>query len=296
MKKDLTEKEGNRQLVYVTQEKSGTLICPHCETSYGVDAEEMKTRGRDLKVRCKCGHIFAVFFEFRDTLRRGLSVSGDYRRLEEGHVRGRGRPISGSDGVGKMIVKNISRNGIGFVVPTGHKLEVGDKVQMVFKLDDVESTQMERTAIVQRVAEGNYIGCAFTDIGHIETDTGFFIPKGDFCMNVVSKKTRDELLDWINKTSRQKNGGHFFRILTEDAATWLNENWGDLAQYSSHPNFSTDDGGVRWPGSGAGRELKPLKSGSLMYLQGEDIITIIGRLVQYGKFELGKDFKLRVER
>jgi predicted Zn finger-like uncharacterized protein len=296
MKEDLTEKERNCQLVYVRQEDSGTVTCPHCETSYRVNAGEMKTRGRDLKVRCKCSHIFEVFFEYRKNPRRELSVRGHYRRIEEGHVRDSCRTIPESEGLNNMLVKDISRNGIGFVVPTGHNLDVGDRVEVMFTLDDAQSTRMERSAIVQRVAEGNYLGCEFTDVGYIETDTGFFVTKGDFCMSVVSKKTRDELLDWITKTSRQKACGHFFKIITEDAATWLNKNWCDLSQYSEDPNFSTDDGGVRWPGSVPGRELKPLESGSIMYLQGEDIITIIGSLVQYGKFKPGKDFKLRLMR
>ena len=174
MKKDLTEKESNRQLVHVRQENSGTLICPHCETSYRVDAGQVKTRG-ELKVKCKCGHVFPVFCELRENPRRELSVKGYYRRIEEVHVRGSLRRAAGSDGFSNMIVINISRNGIGFVAATGHKLEVGDKVEVMFTLDDVQSTRMERTAIVRRVAEGNYIGCEFTDIGHIDKDTGFLV-------------------------------------------------------------------------------------------------------------------------
>ena len=74
-----------------------------------------------------------------------------------------------------MQVKNISRTGIGFVVPTEHNLKVGDRIEVMFKLDDTESTRMERTAIVRRVVEENYLGCEFTDIGHIDKDTGFYV-------------------------------------------------------------------------------------------------------------------------
>jgi hypothetical protein len=28
---------------------------------------------------------------------------------------------------------------------------------------------------VRRVAEGNYLGCEFTDFGHVDRDTGFYV-------------------------------------------------------------------------------------------------------------------------
>jgi hypothetical protein len=74
-----------------------------------------------------------------------------------------------------MLVKNISRTGIGFVVPSGHELEVGDSVELMFRLDDEERSHVERTAVVRRVVEGDYVGCEFTDIGHVDKATGFYV-------------------------------------------------------------------------------------------------------------------------
>ena len=55
------------------------------------------------------------------------------------------------------------------------KLEVGDKVELMFRLDDEERSHVERTAVVRRVVEGNYVGCEFMDIGHLDTATGFYL-------------------------------------------------------------------------------------------------------------------------
>lgn len=74
-----------------------------------------------------------------------------------------------------MQVKDISRTGIGFVIPTGHSFRPGDKLELVFALDDEEHSRIERTAFVRRLAEGNYLGCEFTDIGHLDTATGFYV-------------------------------------------------------------------------------------------------------------------------
>ena len=74
-----------------------------------------------------------------------------------------------------MLLRNISRSGIGFVVPTGHELNIGDKVEVMFTLDDEDQSRIERSAVVRRIAEGNYLGCEFTDFGHVDKDTGFYL-------------------------------------------------------------------------------------------------------------------------
>jgi hypothetical protein len=140
-----------------------------------VNARKVKTRGRTSKLRCKCGYSFSVFFEFRENARRELYVDGYYRPIREVYVRGAARTAPTSEDFVGVLVQNISRTGIGFVVPTGHDLRVDDRIEIMFTLDDAEASQIERTAIVRRLAEGNYLGCEFTDFGHVDKDTGFFV-------------------------------------------------------------------------------------------------------------------------
>ena len=157
------------------QDKSATVICPHCEIRYTVNAEKVTTRGQRYKLRCKCGESFSVFFEFRENPRREHCVEGHYCVIVEVYVRGTLRPIPPSKGFSRMLVKNISRTGIGFVVPTGHELQIGDKVELMFTLDDTEGSHVERTATVRWIAKRNYLGCEFMDIGHIDQATGFYL-------------------------------------------------------------------------------------------------------------------------
>ncbi len=175
MKKNQTEKNGSCQAVNVRQDNSAIVICPHCEIRYTVNAGKVKTRGRTSKIKCKCGQSFSVFFEFRENPRRELYVNGYYRPIKEVYVRGTARTAPTSEGFVQVLVQNISRTGIGFVVPAGHEVKVGDRIEIMFTLDDAEGSQIERTAIVRRLAEENYLGCEFTDFGHVDKDTGFFV-------------------------------------------------------------------------------------------------------------------------
>ena len=175
MKTVQTEKDSGCQEVHVRTDNSAIVMCPQCQTRSKVDAGKVITRGRSCKLRCKCGHRFSVFFEFRENPRREHCVEGHYRTVREVYVRGTLRPVPPSKGFCRMQVKNISRTGIGFVVPNGHELKAGDTVELMFTLDDEERSHVERTAVVRRVVEGNYVGCEFMDIGHVDTATGFYL-------------------------------------------------------------------------------------------------------------------------
>jgi len=172
MKTDPTKE---KQAVYVGSDNSATVTCPHCKTRYKVNAGKVTTRGRSSKLKCKCERSFSVFFEYRENPRRDLHVKGYYRTIKEVHVRGQYRTVPTAKGFTEMIVRDISRNGIGFVVQAGHELKIGDKVEVMFTLDDLDQSRTERTAVVRRIAEGNYIGCEFMDVGDFDEATGFYV-------------------------------------------------------------------------------------------------------------------------
>ena len=175
MKTNEMKKHSSYKEVHVRRDNSAVVICPQCRIRCNVDAGKVTTRGRRFKLRCKCGHKFSVCFEFREFSRREHCVEGYYRTIRQVYVRSTTRPMHESRSFVRMLVKNISRTGIGFVVPTGHELEVGDTVEVMFTLDDTKRSHIERTAVVQRVVEGNYVGCEFTDIGHVDKGTGFYL-------------------------------------------------------------------------------------------------------------------------
>ncbi|MBW2565647.1 MAG: PilZ domain-containing protein [Deltaproteobacteria bacterium] len=168
-------KTSDSQVVYVRQDNSATVTCPHCGVRYKVNAGKVTTCGRRCKLRCKCGHRCSVFFEFRENPRRELYVDGYYRPIREVYIRGAARTGPTSESLVLVLVQNISRTGIGFVVATGHELKVGDRLEIMFTLDDPEQSRVEREGVVRRLAEDNYLGCEFTDFGHVDRATGFYV-------------------------------------------------------------------------------------------------------------------------
>lgn len=175
MKMDLTNEKDSTQAVFVGSDNSATVTCPHCGMRYRVNTAKVTTRGRSSKLRCKCKGSFSVFFEYRENPRRDLDGKGYYRTIKEVHVRGQYRTMPTSGGLTDMLLRNISRSGIGFIVPTGHELTIGNEVEVMFTLDDADQTRIERSAVVRRLAEGNYVGCEFMDVGHFDEATGFYV-------------------------------------------------------------------------------------------------------------------------
>lgn len=175
MKEDKTRKDRGGQQVAVEPDNSAIVTCPNCRVRYTVNAAAVTTRGRTSRLRCKCGHAFSIFFEFRETPRRQHVVKGYYRLFREFYVRGGTRTLRTSENFREMLVKDISRSGIGFKTATLHGLNIGERIEVMFTLDDLQETHIERKATVRRVAEGNYLGCEFTDLGYVDKDTGFFV-------------------------------------------------------------------------------------------------------------------------
>jgi predicted Zn finger-like uncharacterized protein len=176
MEEEPRKEDTGIQKVYVGPDHSATVTCPHCGIRYRINALKVQPRGVGYKLRCKCGKVYSAFFEFRENERRTLLVDGFYRKLKEIHVRGTMRKVPASQGgLDKMEVRNISRNGIGFLTRTGHDLKVDDKIEVMFKLDDEEGTRIERAAVVRRLAKDNYVGCQFMDVGHFDPATGLYI-------------------------------------------------------------------------------------------------------------------------
>jgi len=175
MEKGPTKKDTGFQEVQVDADYTATVACPDCGVRYRLNAAKVEPRGVSYKLKCKCGNRYSVFFEFRENPRRTLHVKGFYRKVKEVHVRGTTRTVPTSEGLDKMQVQNISRTGIGFVVPTGHELKVGDKIEVMFTLDDEQRSRIERTAVVRRLSGKDYLGCEFMDVGHFDAATGFYV-------------------------------------------------------------------------------------------------------------------------
>ena len=92
------------EMVYVDKRGIANVVCPVCEKSEHVDVSEISSSYVPREATCACGTTFVVLFEKRRHHRKEVNLPGVYWDKSDRNESG------------YMIVKNLSRSGIGFQV------------------------------------------------------------------------------------------------------------------------------------------------------------------------------------
>ena len=143
-----------REKIYVGAHNIAVIECPHCGNAKTVHAEKFRGSRRRVKIRCRCQSTFHVSFEFRKARRKETNLQGYYARLP-----------GGKEWV-KVVVTNISMEGIRFLTHATDTLRAGDQLNIRFNLNNEARSLVEKDAVVIWVADGD-VGCRFTEpIGH----------------------------------------------------------------------------------------------------------------------------------
>ena len=140
--------------IYVNDNEKGTLICGKCGKTRVVNLSDFKNIGKPLKVKCNCGHFFFVSIEVRKFYRKSTRLSGEYIKISHNTVK--------SIEKGTMTVEDLSRTGLGFRTRTRHSICVKDLLQVRFTLDDVQRSEVHKSAIVKRTSD-TFVGAEFVD-------------------------------------------------------------------------------------------------------------------------------------
>lgn len=138
-----------------------TITCPNCGHTKQVSVADYCGTKKSIKVRCKCDQKFTIDLEFRQQHRKKTNLNGIY-------------DIQSDRGGGRATIKDISLSGIGFTVSGVHNVQVGQKIQIDFVLDDSKQTTLKKTAVVKSVSD-NRIGCEFQKEHAFEKDLGFYL-------------------------------------------------------------------------------------------------------------------------
>ncbi len=72
------------------------------------------------------------------------------------------------------MIRDLSRNGIGFTVAGIHNIQVGQNISIDFVLDNPKQTELKQQAVVRSVKK-NLIGCEFRREQAFEKDLGFYL-------------------------------------------------------------------------------------------------------------------------
>ena len=125
-------------VVQVRADGTVLISCPHCTCLKNVSVEGFQNVKRALRIKCVCGARFSILLEFRQWHRKPTDIGGYYVRKEL--YRDFAKPENRLQKKTNCRLKNISREGVGFVRLSQQQVLEGSSVWLQFTLDDLKKS------------------------------------------------------------------------------------------------------------------------------------------------------------
>lgn len=151
------------QKSFVMDTDQTTIVCPSCGQAKTVSVEKFRHHKHTLKVKCKCSHTFNVLLEFRRHPRKQTELDGLYDGKQRSSTAG-----------GKVKIRNLSLSGAFLEIKGIHNLQVGQKGDLIFTLDDRKKTSLKKEVIIRSV-NSNRIGVEFVENRAFQKELGFYL-------------------------------------------------------------------------------------------------------------------------
>lgn len=144
------------RVIFVTElDGAVNLICPYCKSS-STKPVYMFPERHAINISCSCGNTYELYIESRIAFRKKTLLKGTYL-MQFSKVA--------FDNFEKVTVTDLSIGGCRLLVSNNHKLNVNNRIKLVFTLDNGKRTKIETEAIICSI-NGNYIGCKFAPNVH----------------------------------------------------------------------------------------------------------------------------------
>jgi hypothetical protein len=156
--------------IYINDDNTATFVCPKCQRKGIKDLTEYiqcKNTTR-LNARCGCGHSYEVFLEKRKKFRKQTNLLGSYK-YNPHHSNTQNH-------IGSMAVTDISFSGIRIKSQRMPRFKVGDMLDIEFRLDDANRSQIKKKVIVKNM-KGLRAGLAYTSPQNHDSVLGFYLFK-----------------------------------------------------------------------------------------------------------------------
>jgi len=146
---------------YPDKDSMAMICCPACGFARKVDALKYRNTNKALTVKCKCGETFKCSVDFRKSYRKRVNLAGEYTILK-------------NQKKGEMLVEDISLGGLGFNNMAHHSLENGDVLELKFRLDDPNRSELVRKVSV-KIVKGHFVGTEFMEKNRFDKEIGFYL-------------------------------------------------------------------------------------------------------------------------
>jgi hypothetical protein len=150
----LKERSGPRQIyrqdrvrmtetkVFINNDNLTILVCPECGKVTEVDVSGYSSINQAVRIShlCECGYAHTLFLERRKFRRKKVELSGICVFGENKSKR-------------RMTVRDLSRAGLKIELKIKEDMKVGDKIFVVFRLDNEEQTTVRKEVIIRNIIE-----------------------------------------------------------------------------------------------------------------------------------------------
>ena len=156
--------------VFVNSDNTATLMCPNCQNTRIVDVSKYlrPDAPSKLKAKCKCGHTYVVALEKRKYFRKETQLEGIYRYTVSNSV------VSSAEVQGRLMVINISKTGMRLKFNSMPRFQVGDLINVEFRLDDSKKSLISRNVYVRNM-KGLFIGVEYASQPSLDSALGFYL-------------------------------------------------------------------------------------------------------------------------
>ena len=150
-----------RVTCYVGKDGRTVLRCPKCDVTKTIDTSDGNYSFRKFKATCQCGTLIKGQFEFRKHFRKKVNLSGVYKKRDTG-VRG------------KIIIQNISLQGVGFNCLRKPSFQKGDQLDISFTLDNAKKSEVKLWVEVININD-RFVGVKRCDAQIMQPELGFYL-------------------------------------------------------------------------------------------------------------------------
>jgi hypothetical protein len=138
-----------RQKVFINNDGEAVFVCPKCQKAMSMNVSIYKNIDEPIKIThwCSCGYSYTPLLERRRFHRKAVRLPGVCMLEREKAKR-------------SMIVRDISRGGLKLELKDTAPVKLGDKLLVMFRLDDRPKTVIQKKATIRNV-KGTFIGVEF---------------------------------------------------------------------------------------------------------------------------------------
>jgi hypothetical protein len=140
--------------IYLDAQYVGTMACPQCRTRRVVHVPQQCPQilpvlgKRSITTTCRCGAIFAAYFDLRRHPRKAVQLQGTLSDLQTG------APLN------NIGIFSLSVHGLGFALASALCLHIGARYTASFRLDDAEHSLIQEGIVIRRF-KGLTVGAMF---------------------------------------------------------------------------------------------------------------------------------------